>query len=48
MNLGEDTGDGYPKETWTLISIIIYAIIIHLKYIKGLMSEYLLSLINCD
>ena len=35
-----------PKETWTLISIIIYAIIIHLKYIKGLMSEYLLSLLT--
>ncbi len=35
-----------PKETWTLISIIIYSIIIHLKYIKNLMSEYLLSLLS--
>ena len=29
-----------------LISIIIYSIIIHLKYIKNLMSEYLLSLLS--
>ncbi|MGA1932074.1 cytochrome c biogenesis protein CcsA [Arcobacter sp. YIC-464] len=29
-----------PKETWTLISIIIYAIIIHLKYIKNIMTEF--------
>ena len=35
-----------PKETWTLISILIYSIIIHLKYIKNLMSEYLLSLLS--
>ena len=35
-----------PKETWTLISIIIYSIIIHLKYIKNLMGEYLLSLLS--
>ena len=35
-----------PKETWTLVSIIIYSIIIHLKYIKNLMSEYLLSLLS--
>ena len=25
-----------PKETWTLVSIIIYTAIIHLRYIKGL------------
>ena len=35
-----------PKETWTLISIIIYAIIIHLKYIKGMFNDYLLSLLS--
>lgn len=35
-----------PKETWTLISIIIYSVIIHLKYIKNLMGEYLLSLLS--
>ena len=35
-----------PKETWTLVSIIIYSIIIHLKYIKNIMSEYLLSLLS--
>lgn len=35
-----------PKETWTLISIIIYAVIIHLKYIKGILNDYLLSLLS--
>ena len=35
-----------PKETWTLISIIVYAIIIHLKYIKGMFNDYLLSLLS--
>ncbi len=35
-----------PKETWTLISIIIYAIIIHLKYIKGVLNDYLFSLLS--
>ena len=35
-----------PKETWTLISIIVYAIIIHLKYIKGMFNDYLWSLLS--
>ena len=35
-----------PKETWTLISIIIYSLIIHFKYIKNFMNEYLLSLLS--
>ena len=29
-----------PKETWTLISILIYAVIIHLRYIKGLFTSF--------
>ena len=32
-----------PKETWTLVSIIIYAVIIHLHYIKGLSSNYIFA-----
>jgi len=32
-----------PKETWTLISIIIYAIILHLHYIRGLNSNYIFA-----
>ncbi|RBQ29131.1 cytochrome c biogenesis protein CcsA [Aliarcobacter vitoriensis] len=35
-----------PKETWTLISIIIYVIIIHLKYIKNVINDYILSLLS--
>jgi cytochrome c-type biogenesis protein CcsB len=32
-----------PKETWALISIVIYTIIIHLRLIKEIYSEFLLS-----
>lgn len=35
-----------PKETWTLVSIIIYAIIIHLKYIKGLLNDFTLAVLS--
>lgn len=32
-----------PKETWTLVSIIIYAVILHLHYIKGLANNFIFS-----
>jgi cytochrome c-type biogenesis protein CcsB len=32
-----------PKETWTLVSILIYAVILHLHYIKGLSSDFIFS-----
>lgn len=35
-----------PKETWTLVSILIYAVIIHLRYIKGLFSDYTLAVLS--
>ncbi|MFV7789701.1 cytochrome c biogenesis protein CcsA [Aliarcobacter lanthieri] len=35
-----------PKETWTLISIIVYVIIIHLKYIKNAIDDYILSVLS--
>jgi len=35
-----------PKETWTLISIIIYAVIIHLRYVKGLFTEFSLAVLS--
>jgi len=35
-----------PKETWTLVSIMIYAVILHLQYIKGLASNYLFSALS--
>lgn len=35
-----------PKETWTLVSILIYAAIIHLRYIKGIISDYLFATLS--
>jgi len=32
-----------PKETWTLVSILIYAVILHLNYIKGLSSNFIFA-----
>ena len=32
-----------PKETWTLVSILIYSIIIHLHYIKKLNRNFIFS-----
>ncbi len=35
-----------PKETWTLVSILIYAVIIHLRYIKGILTEFLFAVLT--
>ncbi len=35
-----------PKETWSLITIIIYAIVLHTKMIPSLKNEYILSLFS--
>tara|TARA_R110001583_G_C5668833_1_gene410501 strand:- start:6548 stop:9697 length:3150 start_codon:yes stop_codon:yes gene_type:complete len=32
-----------PKETWALISIIIYAIVLHLRFVPALKSRYVLN-----
>ena len=32
-----------PKETWALVSILVYSIILHLKKVPGLKSIFLLS-----
>ncbi|SHG20776.1 cytochrome c biogenesis protein [Flagellimonas flava] len=32
-----------PKETWALISIIIYAIVLHLRFVPSLKSTYVLN-----
>ncbi|MDO6472570.1 cytochrome c biogenesis protein [Maribacter sp. 1_MG-2023] len=32
-----------PKETWALISIIIYAIVLHLRFVPALKSKYVLN-----
>ncbi|MCX7548138.1 cytochrome c biogenesis protein CcsA [Xanthomarina sp. F1114] len=33
-----------PKETWALISIIIYAIVLHLRFVPALKSRYTLNI----
>jgi cytochrome c-type biogenesis protein CcsB len=35
-----------PKETWSLITIIIYSIVIHSRYIPGMKSIYTFNLIS--
>jgi cytochrome c-type biogenesis protein CcsB len=35
-----------PKETWALISIIVYAIVLHLRLIPGLKSSYVLNTVS--
>ncbi len=32
-----------PKETWALITILVYAVIIHLNFIPGLMGRYVFN-----
>lgn len=32
-----------PKETWALISIIVYAVVLHLRFIPGLQNRYSLN-----
>lgn len=33
-----------PKETWALISIIIYAMVLHLRFVPALKNDYVLNL----
>ena len=35
-----------PKETWALITILIYAFVIHLKYIPGLKGRYFFNVMT--
>ena len=35
-----------PKETWALVTILVYAIVIHLRFIKSLYSEFNFSVIS--
>jgi cytochrome c-type biogenesis protein CcsB len=32
-----------PKETWALVSVLVYAVILHLRYIPGLNNRFLLN-----
>lgn len=35
-----------PKETWTLVSILIYAVILHLHYVKGMATNYIFACLS--
>ncbi|WP_298693134.1 cytochrome c biogenesis protein CcsA [uncultured Sulfuricurvum sp.] len=35
-----------PKETWALVTIIVYAVVIHVRFIKGAYSDYTFSVIS--
>lgn len=35
-----------PKETWTLVSILIYAVILHLHYIKQMATNYIFACVS--
>ncbi|MBD3808911.1 MAG: cytochrome c biogenesis protein CcsA [Sulfuricurvum sp.] len=35
-----------PKETWALVTILVYAVVIHLRFIKGAYSDYIFSVIS--
>ena len=35
-----------PKETWALVTILVYAIILHLRFIKSLYSEFNFAVIS--
>lgn len=35
-----------PKETWALVTILVYAVVVHLRFIKALYSEFNYSVIS--
>ena len=35
-----------PKETWALISVIVYSIVLHLRFIPALRSNYVLNTVS--
>ncbi|MDP2078738.1 MAG: cytochrome c biogenesis protein CcsA, partial [Sulfuricurvum sp.] len=35
-----------PKETWALVTILVYAVVIHLRMIKGAYNDYNFSVIS--
>jgi len=35
-----------PKETWALVTILVYAVVIHLRFIKSLYSEFNFSVVS--
>ena len=35
-----------PKETWALVSVLVYSIILHLRFIPGLNSKFVFNLVS--
>lgn len=35
-----------PKETWALVAVLVYAIILHLRYIPGLKGKFLFNVVS--
>ncbi len=35
-----------PKETWALVTILVYAVVVHLRFIKAIYTPYLYSVIS--
>jgi cytochrome c-type biogenesis protein CcsB len=35
-----------PKETWALVSVLVYAVILHLRYIPGLSNRFLFNTVS--
>ena len=35
-----------PKETWALVTILVYAVVVHLRFIKSIYSEFNFSVIS--
>jgi len=35
-----------PKETWALVSVLVYATILHLRFIPGLKSKFVFNLVS--
>ncbi|MDD2828779.1 MAG: cytochrome c biogenesis protein CcsA [Sulfuricurvum sp.] len=35
-----------PKETWALVTILVYAVVVHLRMIKGAYSDYIFSVVS--
>ncbi len=35
-----------PKETWALVTILVYAVVVHLRFIKSLYSEFVFSVVS--
>lgn len=35
-----------PKETWALVAVLVYAVILHLRYIPALKSKFVFNVVS--